>query len=165
MFSKIDLKTGYWQIFHRGEDKHKTAFVTYEGQYNFMTMGLCGASSTFQKCMDRVLKGVKENFAMPSKMTFWFGLQIQHVKEVLSRLLKVTLIPNWKKCIWSRITHLLWTSITAWMHNIYQAKVSDIEAMKTPKNFKQLRTFIGMANWHRKYIPNYRTTHSLNEKR
>jgi hypothetical protein len=60
VFSKIDLRKGYWQILVRPEDVQKTAVITPFGLFEFLRMpfGLRNAGSSFQRMMDRVLAGL-----------------------------------------------------------------------------------------------------------
>ncbi|XP_068213402.1 uncharacterized protein [Palaemon carinicauda] len=59
-FTKIDFTKGYWQIKVRSEDVPKTAFVTPDGQYEFLKMpfGMVNAGATYVKCMRTLLKGL-----------------------------------------------------------------------------------------------------------
>ncbi len=56
IFTTLDAKTGYWQIPMQALSREKTAFVTYNGLYEFRVMpfGLCNAPATFQHLTQRI---------------------------------------------------------------------------------------------------------------
>ncbi|UYV80839.1 ASB3, partial [Cordylochernes scorpioides] len=65
-YSSKDLRSGYWQIEVDKADREKTAFITPDGLYEFLVMpfGLCNAPATFERMMDKILKGLKWTMAL-----------------------------------------------------------------------------------------------------
>ena len=59
IFTTLDAKQGYWQIRVQKESQEKTAFVTFDGLYEFRVMpfSLCNAPATFQRLIQRALVG------------------------------------------------------------------------------------------------------------
>ncbi len=106
VFSKIDLRKGYWQIPVRLEDRPKTAIITPFGLFEFLRMpfGLCNAGSSFQRMMYWVLTG------LPFAHCYLNDLHIaspdlkayqQHLRLVFERLRLFGLVINLEKCIFA----------------------------------------------------------------
>jgi transposase InsO family protein len=161
-FSKIDLKSGYWQIPVAEADKHKTAFICTDGhfEFNVMPFGLCNAASTFQRGINRVLENMNQFCtAYQDDILIWSDseqMHLQHIRTVLERLLEYRLVPNWDKCQWSQAKikycgHLLsYNEI-----RVDKERADAISKIPYPSNIKELRAFLGMANYVRDNIPNY----------
>lgn len=102
--STLDLCTGYWQVSLTGESKEVTAFQTPFGHFQFIVLpfGLHGAPATFQKMMDRLLRGTEsyavaylDNVVIYSSS--WED-HLAHLKEVLRRIKEAGLTIHPDKC-------------------------------------------------------------------
>ena len=95
---------GYWQVPVASEDRHKTAFITPRGLYQFkmMPFGLCGAPATFQRMMDQVIKGLYKfaNAYLDDLIIFSTSWEdhLIHLRTVLSRLQESGLTTKKSKC-------------------------------------------------------------------
>ena len=104
-FSTLDLICGYWQVEIEEKDRHKTAFCTREGLFEFKVMpfGLCNAPAVFQRLMDLVLSGIQwerclvyiDDIVIMGKT---FQHHLQNLKLVLQRLRQAGLRLKPSKC-------------------------------------------------------------------
>ena len=104
-FTKLDLKSGYWQIPVHPDDREKTAFVTQGGLYEFnrMPFGLATAPATFQRAMELVLAGLTYSICLCylDDVIVFSNTITEHcdrLKTVLSRFLEHKLQLNLSKC-------------------------------------------------------------------
>ena len=158
----LDLTRGYWQVPVEQASKEKTAFVTPYGlfQFRMMPFGLNGAPATFQRLMDQVIRGA-EDFTgayLDDLVIFsrtWTE-HLEHLHDIFTRLRQANLTAKPKKCQFgmARCTYL--------GHMVGGGEVrpepSKVEAIRTfpvPTTKKQVRVFLGLSGYYRKFIPNY----------
>ena len=103
VFSKIDLRKGYWQVPVHEYDIAKTAVITPFGLYEFLRMafGLCNAGASFQRMMDRVICGLAfvycylDDLRVASRSP---EEHITHLRILFHRLQQFGLVINLEKC-------------------------------------------------------------------
>ncbi|HVH95668.1 MAG TPA: reverse transcriptase family protein, partial [Bacillus sp. (in: firmicutes)] len=165
-FTSIDLASGYWQVEVAEESKEKTAFITKYGlyEYNVMPFGLCNAPATFQRLMNNVLGDILWKYALDyiDDITIYSKTwedHVEHIKEVLSRLRSAGLKINPDKC------HFAAKEVQFLGHIVGiegikpdPDKVIKIQEYPEPRTTKELRRFIGMVAYYRKFIKEFSRT-------
>ena len=171
LFSTLDLQSGYWQIGVKEQDRCKTAFATHHGLYEYITMpfGLCGAPSTFQRCMELIFRKLQWKtmlIYMDDLIIFssTFSHHLERLDDVFGRLGKAGLKLKPSKC------HLLRTEVSFLGHVITQdgvktdpKKVEVVRTWPVPVNLTDVRSFLGLTSYYRRFIVGYsRIAHPLN---
>ena len=158
----LDLTKGYWQVPLAAESKEKTAFATPGGlwQYRMLPFGLSGAPATFQRLMDQVLKPHKEYAAaylddVVIQSPDWDS-HLPRVEKVLESIREAGLTANPKKCklAYSETNYLGYT-IGRGLVKPQEAKLDAIQKWPKPLTKKQVRSFLGLANYYRRFIPDF----------
>ena len=158
----IDLCKGYWQVPLTQQSQELTAFRTPWGLFQFTVLpfGLHGAPATFQRLMDQVLYGLSE-FAcaylddIVIYSTTW-EKHVEHLKAVLDHLHAAGLTINPDKCVLAKKeTEYLGFTIGGGLIKPQVQKVHAIESCPLPQTRKQLRSFLGMAGFYHRFIPNF----------
>lgn len=162
-FTSIDLASGYHQIPMDPADRAKTAFSTPTGHYEFVRMpfGLKGAPATFQRAMNNVLAGLQGNQCLVYlDDIIIFGKTIKEHYEnmalVFERLRQYNLKVQPQKCQFLR------KEIKFLGHVISEAgikpdpeKITAVSTYPTPTNLKEIQSFLGFANYYRRFIKHF----------
>lgn len=163
VFSKIDLRSGYHQIRIRPEDVPKTAFTTRYGLYEYLVMsfGLTNAPAHFMYLMNSVFMPELDKFVV----VFIDDILIysktkedhaEHLRIVLTRLREHQLYAKFSKCeFWLDTITFLGHILSAEGVAVDPSKVKDILEWKPPTTVHQVRSFLGMAGYYRRFIPDF----------
>ena len=163
VFSLIDLRTGFHQIKIHPDDREKTAFRTRFGsfEYTVLPMGLCNAPGTFMQLMNDTFRDALDRFVLvflDDILVFSKTREehIVHVREVLTRLRKQKLYAKLSKCeLFRDEVTFLGHRIGAKGLSVSQDKISAVRDWQAPKNVADVRSFLGFANFYRRFVKNY----------
>ena len=165
-FSKLDLKSGYWQVELKEEDKAKTAFqVGPLGFYecNRMPFGLCSAPATLQMLMERCMGDINLRDCLVYLDIIIFSASFQehtsHLEAVFERLQEQNLKLKPSKCEFFR-DQVLYLSHVVFQEGIRTdpAKIEAVKPWPIPKCTKDVRKFLGFTGYYRRFIKGYAAT-------
>eukprot|EP00745_Piridium_sociabile_P016607 TRINITY_DN2466_c0_g1_i7.p1 TRINITY_DN2466_c0_g1~~TRINITY_DN2466_c0_g1_i7.p1 ORF type:complete len:1403 (+),score=222.61 TRINITY_DN2466_c0_g1_i7:99-4307(+) len=163
IFSKIDLSKGYWQIPVTEEDRPKTAFSTPDGhfQWRVMPFGLCTSGAVFSRMMRKLLQPLEsdeiDNFIDDILIASRDETQhLQALRSVLQRLRECSLTARPSKCeLGFREINYLGHRVGAGKIYPDEEKMARIRDTQKPTTKRQLKGFLGLTGYYRRFIPRY----------
>ncbi|CAF5140814.1 unnamed protein product, partial [Rotaria sp. Silwood1] len=162
-YTKLDLKSGYFQLPIHETDKEKTAFITQDGlwEFNVLPQGIMNGPPTFQRTMHNLLGYGRWDYVMVYLddiliFSHTFNEHKHHLNEILSILAKANFQVNPDKCSIA-VQEIDFLSHTINEHCIKPNgdKIKAIVDLPAPNTLKEANEFLGKINWYRKFIPNF----------
>jgi hypothetical protein len=162
-FSKLDLHSGFWQIRLDPASAALTAFRTKFGhyQYTVLPMGLCNAPGTFMHVMNSVFRAQLNRFMLVFLDDIFIfsrtkAEHLAHLREVLGVLRANRLFLKPSKCEWMK------EEVEFLGHRVGRAglqvdphKVDAVRQWPAPRDVSQLRSFLGLAGYYRRFLEGY----------
>lgn len=158
----LDLSKGYWQVPLTEHSRKFTGFRTPWGLFQFTVLpfGLHGAPATFQRLMDQVLRDFSSFAAAYLDDIVIYSSSWEehmgHLQAVLVRLQAAGLTVNPAKCVFAASqTEYLGHVIGGGVLRPQVNKIKALESCSLPQTKKQLRSFLGMAGFYHRFIPQF----------
>ena len=161
VFSALDLMKGYHQVQVEEDSKMKTAFTCHLGlyQYRRMPFGLTNAPATFQRLMGKLFGGKDWEFVfvyLDDILIASRDLQehLEHLQKVAQRLRESGLRLKPAKCVFAtEQVEYLGHTLTKEGVKPNKCNVQAVSEFPRPNSLKEVRSFLGMANFYRRHIP------------
>lgn len=162
-YTSLDLASGYYQIPISDNCKHLTAFVTPDGLYQFkkMPFGLVNSPAVFQRTINQVLGNSRfgtalaymDDILVPGKN---FDEEFCRLEKTFQLLRDAKLTLNVQKCnFFQEQLEYLGYEISGNGIRPGEAKITAVEQFPTPRNVHEVRQFVGLASYFRKFIQNF----------
>ena len=160
VFSKIYLRSGYYQLRVKEVYVPKTAFRTRYDHYEFLVMPfrLTNASTTFMDLMNRVFRPYVDRFVVvfiDDTLVYSKDAQEheQHLRIVLEILREKRLYSKLRKCdFWLKEVSFLGHIVSAEGIRGYPTKIEVVVNWKPPRNVTEVRSFLGLAGYYRRFV-------------
>ena len=162
-FSTLDLAAGFWQVPMHPDSIEKTAFVSHAGSYEFTVMpfGLKNAPSTFQRLMSSVLAGLSQDVCMSYiddilVVGRTFDEHVENLRIVLQRFREAGLKLKTTKCdlLKSKVRYLGFF-VSSDGVEVDPEKTRAVSEFPIPRNVRDLRGFLGLTSYYRRFIDGY----------
>ena len=162
-FSMIDLASGYHQIAMKEDDIPKTAFRTHRGHFEFVVMpfGVSNAPATFQRLMNKVFAKELDAFILVYLDDILIFSQtkeehLEHIRTALGRLRDAKIYARLHKCeFYKDKVEYLGFDVSARGVQPSPDKVRAVVEWPKPSSVKDVRSFLGLAGFYRRFIRNF----------
>ena len=161
VFSTIDLRSGYHHMALGKSSRAKTAFITPFGKYEFLMVpfGLAQAPAYFQLLMNKVLKGLKFMMTYLDDIIIFSQDVLQHLEHleiVFSCLWEAGLKMKRSKCDFLKSEiHYPGHLISPEGISLLPNKLDSIKHMPVPNSVKEIKQFLGLTCYYRKFVPRF----------
>src|SRR4051794_25451824 len=163
VFSKLDLRSGYHQIRIQDKDVPKTAFRTRYGHYEFTVMpfGLTNAPATFQRLINNIFHLLLDDCVvvyLDDILIYSPDLESHHqyLQQVFDILRREKLYCKMSKCEFLKSSvEYLGHVISDKGIQVDPKKIESIQSWPAPRNLHELRSFLGLTNYYRRFIDGY----------
>src|SRR5467141_3766229 len=160
VYTKLDVRTGYYNVRVAAGHEWKTAFRTRYGSFEFlvMSMGLTNAPATFQAFMNHIFRDMTDIFVviyLNDILIFSNSLEDHwvHVRRVLERLREYDLHSKPEKCLFhTQRIEFLGFMVTPTGISMDTAKTDAVSVWPTPTSLKAVQAFLGFSNFYRRFI-------------
>ncbi|GBM85275.1 Retrovirus-related Pol polyprotein from transposon 17.6 [Araneus ventricosus] len=152
-FTTLDLKSGYWKVVTRPEDREKAAFTTGQGlwQFKVMPFGLCNAPATIERLMETMLRVLSSEVCLVYIHDIiivgrTFKEHLNNLRKVFQRLQKANLKLNHKECrFFQREVAYLGHVISAEEVKTDPEKIKALVDLPRPNKIHDLQSFLGQC--------------------
>ena len=163
VFSKIDLRSGYYQLKIMSDDVPKTAFRTRYGHYEFLVMpfGLTNALAAFIGLMNKVFQQYLDRFVIvfiDDILVYSITKEehVRHLSLVLKKLREHRLYAKFSKCqFWLKQVAFLGHVISAQGIQVDPQKIAAVESCEHPRTITEVRSFLGLAGYYRRFVKDF----------
>ncbi|KAL5457023.1 hypothetical protein EMCRGX_G034258 [Ephydatia muelleri] len=163
LFTTLDLASGYWQVEIEEDDKEKTAFSTEKGhfEFNVMPFGLTNAPATFQRLMECILAGLTGEQCLiyiDDIIVFSasFPEHLERLTNVFLKLQDAGLKLKTEKCKFvQKAVKYLGHVVSAEGICPDPAKTEVVVSYPVPTSAKEVKQFMGLCNYYRRFVKDY----------